>query len=379
MTLPATDAWKGAGNIIDESACPVCLRESCEGCADDRPADHAPDDRALPYPPAELEDAAVVAAEGQAIAATGIRYVVHDLIPEYGMLAFLVAFAKVGKTTFGQALAAAVASGGAFLDRLTTRSRVLVLAAEDPPEYTAWLARHLTVDPGWLTFRRKSTILTEAELQRICATVAHGRYGFVLIASWQAVIRGLLRDENDNAGAVAIVENVKAAARATGIPWLIDAHSGKAEDQDDDADPSKAMRGASAAAAAADYTLSLRYANGAFGTQRRLSGKGRFVSFPPITLDFDPATSIYTCLGSPKDAERDTTWRLICDTGAVDVTPKSLTDIAQACGLLQPGKKLNTTTRRRLQNALQHPDIGRADGIRRGQKTTMYRRLEVNP
>lgn len=28
----ATDAWDGADNILDESACPVCRREICEGC-----------------------------------------------------------------------------------------------------------------------------------------------------------------------------------------------------------------------------------------------------------------------------------------------------------------------------------------------------------
>ena len=76
----------------------------------------------------------------------------------------------------------------------------------------------------------------------------------MLIASWQAVVRGLVKDENDNAGAVQIVERVKLATRETKIPWLIDAHSGKGEDQADEADPSKAMRGASAAAGAADYT-----------------------------------------------------------------------------------------------------------------------------
>lgn len=37
MTPPVTDAWTGAERIVDESACPVCGRESCEGCTDDRP------------------------------------------------------------------------------------------------------------------------------------------------------------------------------------------------------------------------------------------------------------------------------------------------------------------------------------------------------
>src|SRR5699024_6510189 len=108
------------------------------------------------------------------------------------------------------------------------------------------------VTPGVLTFYRRSLVLDAATLARIVHTVQTGGYGLVLISSWQAVVRGLIKDENDNAGAVAVVEAVKAAARTTGVPWLIDAHSGKGEDQGDEADPSRAMRGASAAAGAAD-------------------------------------------------------------------------------------------------------------------------------
>ena len=57
-----------------------------------------------------------VIAEGQAIAKIGIRYLVQGLIPNYGVLGMLIAYAKVGKTTFGQALSASVGMGHAFLD-----------------------------------------------------------------------------------------------------------------------------------------------------------------------------------------------------------------------------------------------------------------------
>ena len=107
--------------------------------------------RVVPFEDAELEtkeltDAVDVIAEGQAIAKTGIKYLVHGLIPNYGVLGMLIAFAKVGKTTFGQALGASVGMGHAFLDFETTATRVLVIAAEDPKEYTAYTARHLQVD-----------------------------------------------------------------------------------------------------------------------------------------------------------------------------------------------------------------------------------------
>ena len=230
-----------------------------------------------------------------------------------------------------------------------------------------------------MIFRRKPLILAPRELEYLCAKVTRDRIGLVLIASWQAVVRGLIRDENDNAGAVQVVEAVKAATRKTGIPWLIDAHSGKGEDQDDEADPSKAMRGASAAAGAADYTLSLRYGNGTFGTKRRLSGKGRFVSFAPIVMDFDPQNSTYTAIGSTKDVSRETTWRLICETDALATdTGRSVTEIARRAGLVN-GEKLGGNHRKHIEGALRgRPDVVMAEEVIRGQKTSLYRRLELS-
>jgi hypothetical protein len=364
IPVDVADAFEGM------ELCDVCGRESCE--------DHLPpDENPTGIPDTELEDAVDVARHGREIAAAGVPYILDGIIPAFGMLGFLVAFAKVGKTTFGQALAAAVAMGRSFLDRTTTSARVLVLAPEDPPEYTAWLARHLVIDPGHMFFRRRPLILSPTDLQRVCETVERRQFGMVLIASWQAVVRGLIRDENDNAGAVQVVENVKAAARQTGIPWLIDAHSGKGEDQADEADPSKAMRGASAAAGAADYTLSLRYANGTFGTQRRLSGKGRFVSFAPITLDFDAMTSGYTVVGAAKDVTRETTWQLLCETGALDTTPRSMTEIARAAGMLN-GDRLDGHQRRQLGAALAgRSDVLRSEELRRGQKATLFCRVTL--
>lgn len=358
---PLVDAYEGA------ECCDVCGRESCE--------DHLPPDPAAPapLPDAELEDAVAVAAEGRAIDAAGVPYLVDGIIPAYGMLGFLVAYAKVGKTTFGQALAAHVAMGHPFLERKAQPARVLVLAAEDPPEYTAWLARHLAVDPGRLLFRRRPLVLRQVELDAIVATVRARGFGFVLIASWQAVVRGLIRDENDNAGAVQVVEAVKAAARETGVPWLIDAHSGKGEDQGDEADPSKAMRGASAAAGAADYTLSLRYADGAYGTQRRLSGKGRFVSLAPLTLAFDAASSTYDVVGAARDVSRETTWRLISETGAVNGTPRSVTEIGRVCGLVGDDDRLVGGRRRQIFAALKgRPDVLMTEELRRGKKTALF-------
>ena len=316
-----------------------------------------------------------VAQEGVQIARDGVPYVVEGLIPAYGMLGMLVAYAKVGKTSFAQALGAAVATGSRFLERSTERRRVLMIAAEDPPEYTAYLARHqIDLPRGWLTYYRHSILLNAAGLAAIATTVSEGDYGLVLIASWQAVVRGLVKDENDNAGAVQVMEGVKACTRDTKIPWLIDAHSGKGEDQRDDADPSHAMRGASGAAGACDYTLSLRYDGTPFGTRRRLSGKGRFVNFEPLVLDSDLTMGTYTVLGTTKTAVVETTWRMICATAALTATPQSAGEIAVAAGLkCGANGKATAASRKQIAQALYQRDgVTTTTERRNGQQTTVY-------
>jgi hypothetical protein len=324
-------------------------------------------------PADDLIDAADVAAEGLAIEAAGVQYVVKDIIPDYGVLGMNVAYAKVGKTTFGHALGASVATGTDFLGRTVQQARVLTIASEDPPEYTAWLARHLTVPAGAMTFYRRPIRFDAEGLEAITTTVLDGGYGMVLVSSWQAVVAGLVRDENDNAGAVAIVERAKMAARTTRIPWLIDAHSGKGEDQSDDADPIRALRGASAAAGAADFMLSLRYADGPFSSRRRLSGKGRFVSLEPVLLDYDISTGIFTALTDGKSVAAESTWLQITESGVMHDWC-STDAISMAIGLVGKSGRVTTTGRRRVREALRNrPGVDMKSETRRGQTTTLYR------
>jgi hypothetical protein len=321
-----------------------------------------------------LADATKEAEEGRRIAAEVVPYAVDGVVPSLGVLGFLVAYTKVGKTSLCHALGAAVAQGTPFLDRATQRVRVLYIAAEDPPEYTAWVARHLVVGPGRMSFYRRSVVLDETGLTAICAAVRHGGFGLVIVASWQAVIRGLVRDENDNAGAVVVVERVKAATRELGVPWVIEAHSGKGEDQEDEADPTRALRGASSAAGAADFVLSLRYADGAFGRQRRLSGKGRFVSLAPLLLNYDEERGVYTSLGSTKGAAREETWNQIVEKQALSAEPRSVDEIAKTAGIVSATGKVTGAGRRVVKEALWNREgVTKTEEVRRGKKTTLYR------
>ncbi len=129
-----------------------------------------------------------------------------------------------------------------------------------------------------------------------------------------------------------------------------------------------------AAAGAADYTLSLRYANGAFGTQRKLSGRGRFVSLEPTVIDFDETTSTYTVVAAGgKDALTETTWRLICDLGALTTSGQSAGTIAKAIGMVANGEPTKTH-KRQVAKALHNRDgVLRAEESCRGGKTWLYR------
>ena len=162
--------------------------------------------QAVPTPFTTLKDGTALILEGQQIAANGVPYVVQGMIPDYGMLGFLIGYAKTGKTTFSLRLAASVAMGQAFLDQPTQPRRVLFLAIEDPPEYTAYLARDLSVMPNTLSVYREPLTFSTKTLGDITATVRAGAYGLVLVASWQSAIAGFVKDENDNAGVNTIID-----------------------------------------------------------------------------------------------------------------------------------------------------------------------------
>jgi len=313
--------------------------------------------------PAFLADSTVVAAEGIKAHTEGIPWTVEGLIPAGGMLGMMIARAKVGKTSLGLALAQAVGTGAPFLGQATTACKVLVVAAEDPPLWIAILARHMTAPFGQVTFYRAPIQLTAEGCARIAGTAKAGGYGLVLIASWQAVITSLVENENDNAGAARVVETVKAVVRKGLIPWMIDAHAGKGEDQSDDADPTLALRGASAAAGAADYLLSLRYAGKPFEPTRRLSGKGRLVDFKPITLTCDLATGTYTVLSTSPSDYAETTWASILAVGALAESWVSAGTIATMIGLVEPGVRPNGHAMDRVRAALKNPT---GKGLREG-------------
>jgi hypothetical protein len=329
----------------------------------------------LRFSPGSVVSAAAMVERGRRLMAEGVPYLIHGLVPDLGMVGFLVAYAKSGKSTLGMTMTKAITDKGTdtFMDRSVQKRRGLYVALEDPEDYTAWLmARAFDGTEDCLIYPRPLLLndLTLGELEHF---IVEKEVGFVYVASFLASIRGRVKDENDNASMSAAVASLKLFARRIGKPLLMEAHAGKGENMNADADPVKALRGASAAGAEADYLLSLkREGKGGFTTRRTLSGLGRFVSVAPIAFDYDQASGRLTLMGdSGTSAATETDWRLIQEGGALTAEWRSAEAIARAAGLTSAKGLVERAHRDRVTAALyaregvQKQDNGKTGGGRR--------------
>ncbi len=226
-----------------------------------------------------------------------------------------------------------------------------------------------------MTFARAPLTLDAAGLARLCATVDTGGYGLVLISSWQAVFRGLVRDENDNAGSVRVVEDVKAAARASKVPWLIDAHSA-VRVRTRTTMLTRARRSGAPPARPAPQTSPSRSATptGLSARSGAWAGNGRFVWFEPVTLDHNLATGTYTALGETKTVASEETWRRLVETGAVTTTPRTAGEIARVAGMVSKDGTPTNTHKRQVRDALRHREgVLKAQEIKHGKQARTYR------
>lgn len=110
MTPPRPDAWDGAERVLDESACPVCARETCDGCAADRPEPETDDAR----PRHRFRRFGDVMADPPAVA-------IVDGVLWADRITVLVAESGAGKTFVALDLAAAVADGVPWFGRAVAR------------------------------------------------------------------------------------------------------------------------------------------------------------------------------------------------------------------------------------------------------------------
>jgi hypothetical protein len=320
---------------------------------------------------------------GRAILRDGVRYVVKGIIPAYGGFGVGVARAKVGKTSMGMHLMGSVGSGRPFLGCEVSKRKVLMLALEDPEDYLAVLAARALKGDEDVSFYPRSLVLDEPTLRSLASHIRHEGFGFLYVATILHAVRGLVKDENDNAGMVKVVASLKSFARELGIPVFMEAHAGKGEDQSEDADPLLSFRGATAAAAEADYVLSLKRKGGGFSTVRTLSGLGRFVEFPPITFDRDAETGELRVVDSGAGtgaAESDFQLLLLAAHGLTG-TPKSAAALATAVGWTRGNGRPDKNDCRRVHRALDNRDgvdCIRTGGTGRGARVSYRISASVN-
>jgi hypothetical protein len=330
-----------------------------------------------PVPPngqlnaALLMHSSTLVSEGRRVIAEGVRYLVDGMIPGYGMTGFLAGYAKVGKSSgFGMPLIQKLSTGEPFLGRATKRVRCLYLGLEDPREYLGWMAARSLSGSEDALFYCGSLSLNDATVHDIEALIRGQGIGFMYVSTYMAGVRELLKNENDNTEQARVVESLKASSRRTGVPYLFEAHAGKGEDQSADADPIKALRGASAGAAAADFVLSLKRDGPGMTTRRMVAGAGRFVNFAPISYDYNPHTGEVEFIGAQKDASAEITIRLIREMGAVvEGEERSVSAVMKAAGADDKG-----SNRAAFRLALeQMPEVVKVVSSGKGGKTARYR------
>jgi len=275
-----------------------CHHEGCRGkdWKDLRHLVEGPEDSIPPYKGGagnESNFRPLKASELLSLPERQLVWVWHSYLPE-GTLALLVAFMKVGKSTFAYALAVAVAQGKPFLDYPTLQGGVLILAVE---EHRRDVLRRLqrfgmrSEDPLYV----HSGPLDRGELQKITEFIREKRIRLVILDTlsrfWSVF------DENDNAEIDRAVSPLLYIARETKAVVLLVHHERKVGGE-----AGRNIRGGSALFAIVDQALMLDKRQGGTPSHRVIRALGRYEE-TPAELILDLAGDKYQMLGKPEEAD----------------------------------------------------------------------------
>jgi hypothetical protein len=199
---------------------------------------------------------------------------VWDLFLPRGALALLVAFMKVGKSTFIYALAIAVARGISFLRFPTQQGAVLIFALEEHPRD---VRRHLeqfgmcTKDPIYVVtgqLHNNPELLEEVE-----RFIVEKQITLVIIDTLTQF--WAVADENSNAEVIREVSPLLDLARQTDAAVLLVHHERKSG-----GDEGRGIRGGSALFALVDQAFLLDRRHGGEDSHRVLRTFGRYFETP---------------------------------------------------------------------------------------------------
>lgn len=325
-------------------------------------ASHGPHDSFLP-PKGELGEGTnfrpLSAADMLAEEVEPLRWVWEPFLAE-GMLALLVAFMKLGKSTLTYALAVAVAQGKPFLGFPTKQGGVLILAVEEHPRDVKRRLRRFGMRPEDPIYAHMGP-LPDSERTRNALRAFIKDNGIALVVLDTLGRYWRVNDENDNAQVTRKLSPLLDLAHESEAAFLLVHHERKSGGED-----GRGIRGASALFGLVDQALMLERRQGGSPTQRVLRTLGRYEETPrELVVEWDGDANEYRLVGTPDgDAAKLKVW------GALSDEPQDVSALAEKTGLTK--KQV-----RRALEALGESIVCEGRGVKRDPHT--YRRGAPNP
>lgn len=258
-----------------------------------------------------------------------IPWVWEPFLPEGG-LALLVAFMKVGKSTFVYALAVAVAQGQPFLGYPTKQGGVLILAVEEHPRDVKLRLRNFGMrpeDPIYVHTGRLDN--SEATLNTLKDFIIDKGIKLVILDTlgrfWS------LYDENNNAEVVRQVSPLLDLARETDAVVLLVHHERKSGGEQ-----GRGIRGGSALFGLVDQALMLERPQGQKGSKRTLKALGRYADTPGEVI-LELVGNEYRKLGTPGELSEEAVRVKVL--AALTDEAQTLESLAQKAGLSEKATK----------------------------------------
>ena len=243
-------------------------------------------------------------------------WLVKDLIPT-GLIS-LAGHPKIGKSWMALQLAAAVASGGKFMDQDVTQGNVLYIAFEDPAKRLKMRNMQMgTVRNAPITFKTEYRLLNEGGLDDLYIDIEADDYKLVIIDTFGRSI-GLIevRDYSENIMALAPLQKL---AQRKGLTILLVDHHTKLGASN----PILDLIGSIGKAGTFDTLIGLYRERGKSGA--KLLFIGRDLEDTDLAIEWDGLTHCWQSMGDTQSVFKNevlATMRVLKNLGEITTTTR---------------------------------------------------------
>lgn len=243
-----------------------------------------------------------------------------------GTLATLVAYMKVGKSTFAYSLAMAVAKGAPFLDFPTRQGGVLILAVEEHPRDWHLRLREFGMRPGDPIHVHGGKLMgLHGTMSALRTYVIEHDIRLVILDTLSRFWADVIEEESNNIQVGRTIDPFLELARETDAVVLLVHHERKAGGED-----GRGIRGGSALFGLVDQALLLERKPGVDRSLRILKALGRY-SETPYELVIEYTDGRFLNRGTPETADSLERDRRIF--AALSEEPQRLDTLVAATGL----------------------------------------------